>query len=288
MLEIFATLPNSWLSSIGGLFGLLVGSFLNVVIYRYPVMMKHSWTVQSRDWLDLEPLNDEEPPSLSKPASHCSKCKTPITALQNIPLISWLLLRGKCAKCKTSISIRYPLVELLTAVLSAVVVYKFGFSLQAGLGLILTWVLVALSFIDFDHKLLPDDIVLPTMWLGLCISLLPVFASTSDSVIGAIIGYLVFWVVFQLFLLLTGKEGMGHGDFKLMALLGAWFGWIYLPQIILISTVVGSIVGIGLMLFKKASAKLAIPFGPYIAAAGWIAMLWGNEINQAYLSYMNL
>lgn len=288
MLEFLAALPNSWLSSIGGLFGLLVGSFLNVVIYRYPVMMKHSWTVQSRDWLELEPLNDDEPPSLSKPASHCSNCKTPITALQNIPLISWLLLRGKCAKCKTSISIRYPLVELLTAVLSAVVVYKFGFSLQAGLGLVLTWVLVALSFIDFDHKLLPDDIVLPTMWLGLCMSLLPVFASTSNSVIGAIIGYLVFWVVFQLFLLLTGKEGMGHGDFKLMALLGAWFGWIYLPQIILISTVVGSIVGISLMLFKKASAKLAIPFGPYIAAAGWIAMLWGSEINQAYLSYMNL
>lgn len=288
MLESFAALPNSWLSAIGCLFGLLVGSFLNVVIYRYPVMMKYGWTTQSRDWLELEPLNDEQPPTLSKPASHCSNCKTPINALQNIPLVSWALLRGKCASCKTSISIRYPLVELLTAVLSAVVVYKFGFSLQAGLGLILTWVLVALSFIDFDHKLLPDDIVIPTMWLGLSLSLLPVFASASDSIIGAIIGYLVFWIVFQIFLLITGKEGMGHGDFKLMALLGAWFGWAYLPQIILISTIVGSIVGISLMLFKKASAELAIPFGPYIAAAGWIAMLWGNEINHAYLSYMNI
>lgn len=288
MFEIFSTLPNSWLSSLGGLFGLLVGSFLNVVIYRYPVMMKHSWTVQSRDWLELEPLTDAEPPTLSKPASHCSNCKSPITALQNVPLVSWLLLKGKCASCSTSISIRYPLVELLTAVLSAVVVYKFGFSLQAGFGLLLTWVLVALSFIDFDHKLLPDDIVIPVLWLGLALSLIPVFATPVESVIGTIIGYLVFWVVFQVFLLLTGKEGMGHGDFKLMALLGAWFGWVYLPQIILVSTIVGSLVGITLMVAKKASSELAIPFGPYIAAAGWIAMLWGTEINQAYLNYMNL
>jgi leader peptidase (prepilin peptidase)/N-methyltransferase len=288
MYDILSGLPNSWLSCLGGLFGLLVGSFLNVVIFRYPVMMKHAWTAQSRDWLELEPINDEQPPTLSKPASHCNNCKAPISALQNIPLLSWLLLAGKCANCKTDISIRYPLVELLTAILSAVVVFKFGFTLQAGMGLVLTWVLVALSFIDFDHKLLPDDIVIPTLWLGLSLSLLPVFATPVESLTGAIIGYLVFWVVFQVFLLLTGKEGMGHGDFKLMALLGAWLGWAYLPQIILVSTIVGSLVGIALMVIKKASSELAIPFGPYIALAGWLAMLWGNEINQAYLSYMNL
>jgi len=288
MLENLAALPTFWLSAIGGLFGLLVGSFLNVVVFRYPIMLKHSWSEQSREWLELEPLTEEQPPTLSKPASHCSNCKSPITPLQNIPLISWLLLRGKCANCSTSISIRYPIVELLTSVLSAIVVYKFGFSLQAGFGLLLTWVLIALSFIDFDHKLLPDDMVIPMLWLGLALTLLPVFASPKDAVIGAIIGYLVFWIVFQAFLLLTGKHGMGHGDFKLMALLGAWFGWVYLPQIILISTIVGSIVGISMILVKKASSEMTIPFGPYIAVAGWIAMLWGDEINQAYLSYMSL
>jgi leader peptidase (prepilin peptidase)/N-methyltransferase len=173
-------------------------------------------------------------------------------------------------------------------VLSAVVVYKFGWSLQAFFGVLLTWVLIALSFIDFDHKLLPDEIVLPTLWLGLGISLWPVFTLPQDAIIGAIAGYLSFWIVFQVFLKLTGKEGMGHGDFKLMGLLGAWLGWAYLPQIILISTVLGSIVGISLMLIKKASGELAIPFGPYIALAGWIAMLWGNEINNAYLIYTGL
>ena len=196
------------------------------------------------------------------------------------------MLRGKCANCKTGISVRYPLVELLTAILSAVVVYQFGFSLQAGFGLLLTWVLVALSFIDFDHKLLPDDIVIPTLWLGLAISLFPIFANPSNSIVGAIVGYLIFWLVFQAFLLVTGKEGMGHGDFKLMALLGAWLGWAYLPQIVLISTLVGSLAGVSMMVFKKASSELAIPFGPYLAVAGWIAMLWGNEINQGYLNYM--
>ncbi|MFT6407712.1 MAG: leader peptidase (prepilin peptidase)/N-methyltransferase [Arenicella sp.] len=288
MLETIAALPNSWLSSIGGILGLLIGSFLNVVIFRYPVMMKHQWTVQSRDWLELEPLPEQQPPSLSKPASHCSHCKTPIRAWQNIPILSWLLLRGKCASCSNTISIRYPLVELLTGILSAAVVYKFGFSLQAGFGLILTWVLVTLSFIDFDHKLLPDDIVIPTLWLGLGLSLVPVFSDIDSAVIGAIIGYLVFWIVFQIFLRLTGKEGMGYGDFKLMALLGAWLGWPYLPQIILISSVLGSIVGIALIVIKKESGQLAIPFGPYIALAGWLAMIYGDEINRAYFNYMNI
>jgi len=284
--------PNDLLSLFltvtAGVLGACIGSFLNVVIYRYPVMMKHQWTEQSRDWLELEPLETDTPPTLSKPASHCGNCKSPITAIQNIPLLSWIFLGGKCANCGVSISVRYPMVELLTAVLSAFVVYKFGFTLQSGFGLLLTWVLVTLSFIDFDHKLLPDDIVIPIMWLGLALSLVPVYTTPIDSIAGAIIGYLTFWLVFQAFLLLTGKQGMGHGDFKLMALLGAWFGWVYLPQIILISTVVGSIIGITMMLLKKASSEMAIPFGPYIALAGWIAMIWGSEINRAYLSYMNL
>ena len=246
-------------------------------------MMFHQWTVQSREWLKIEVDETEPPPTLSKPASHCGNCKTPIKAWQNIPLISWLILKGKCASCKTKISARYPLVELLTGVLSAIVVYKFGWSLQSALGLLLTWILVAVSFIDFDHKILPDDFVLPMLWLGLALSLIPVFASPTEAIIGAIAGYLTFWIVFQAFLLLTGKEGMGHGDFKLMSLLGAWFGWMYLPQIVLVSTILGSIVGVALIIVKKADGKMAIPFGPYIAIAGWIAMLWGDEINHTYL-----
>jgi len=287
VLENFAALPLSFLSGLGGVLGLLIGSFLNVVVFRYPNMMFFQWTAQSREWLGLH-VESGEPPTLSKPASHCSNCKTPIRAWQNIPVVSWLILGGKCASCKTKISIRYPLVELLTGILSAIVVYKFGWSLQSAFGLVLTWVLVSLSFIDFDHKLLPDDFVLPTLWLGLGLSVVPVFSSPIDSIIGAIAGYLSFWIVFQLFLRLTGKEGMGHGDFKLMALLGAWFGWIYLPQIILISTLVGSIFGITLILLKKANGDMAIPFGPYIALAGWIAMLWGDDINQSYLRLTGL
>jgi len=288
MLQQLASLPNGVLASLGLLFGLLVGSFLNVVIYRFPNMMKHQWTVQSREWLELESPENEEPPTLSKPASHCGNCKAPIKAWQNIPLVSYLILGGKCATCKHKISLRYPFVELLTGVLSAAVVYHFGFSLQSLFGVLLTWILVTLSFIDFDHKLLPDDIVLPTLWLGLGLSLWPVFALPIDAIIGAIAGYLSFWIVFQVFLRLTGKEGMGYGDFKLMALLGAWLGWQYLPQIILVSAVLGSIVGISIMVIKKADGKLAIPFGPYIAIAGWVAMLWGDELNRAYLGASGL
>lgn len=288
MFEQLSQLPIEVHTSIGLFFGLLVGSFLNVVIFRFPVMMMHGWTVQSREWLKLEPEPVAEPPSLSKPASHCGQCKSPIKAWQNIPLISWLILRGQCANCKAAISIRYPFVELLTGVLSAVVVYNFGWSLQSLFGVFLTWVLVALSFIDFDHKLLPDEIVLPTLWLGLGLSLFPVFSKPESAIIGSIAGYLFFWSVFQVFLKLTGKEGMGYGDFKLMGLMGAWFGWEFLPQIILLSTVLGSIVGISLMMFKKAARELAIPFGPYIAIAGWIAMLWGPQINLAYLNFNGL
>ncbi len=289
MLENFSLLPNSVLAGFGFLFGLLVGSFLNVVIFRFPKLLKHQWTVQSREWLELEPLDESEtPPGIVKPASHCGNCGATVRAWQNIPIISFLLLGGKCGSCKSPIGWRYPLVELLTGILSAVVVFKFGWGLESLFGLILTWVLVALTFIDFDHKLLPDDIVLPTLWLGLGLSLVPVFTDVRSSLIGAIAGYLVFWIVFQLFLRLTGKEGMGFGDFKLMSLLGAWLGWQYLPQIVLLSTLIGSIFGILIMLKQRSGGDTAIPFGPYIALAGWVAMMWGPEINAAYIAYTGL
>ena len=288
-MQQFASLPVEILAAVGLLFGLVVGSFLNVVIFRYPKMMMYQWTTQSREWLEIEaPDDEEEPPTLTRPASHCSHCKTPIKAWQNIPLISYLILRGKCGHCKTPISLRYPLVELLTGLLTATVVYYFGWSVQALFGVLLTWVLITLSFIDFDHKLLPDDIVIPMLWLGLGINVVPVFCHLPDAVIGAIAGYLSFWIVFQVFLRLTGREGMGYGDFKLMALLGAWFGWQYLPQIILISTIVGSVFGIAIMVTQKADGKLAIPFGPYIALAGWIAMIWGDDLNHFYLRFSGL
>jgi len=288
-------IPTSTLAGFACIFGILVGSFLNVVILRYPRLLKHHWAIQSRDYLikvgDLpsgsKPI-DTVPPGITHPRSHCRQCKTQLKAWQNIPLLSFILLAGKCAKCKTPIALRYPLVELLTGVLTAAVVYHFGWSLQSLYGALLTWVLVALSFIDFDHQLLPDDIVLPTLWIGLASSLVPVFTNPVDAVIGAIIGYCFLWLVFQAFKLVTGKEGMGYGDFKLLALLGAWLGWQLLPQIILISTVLGSILGIGLIITKRANRNNTIPFGPYIAIAGWIAMLWGAKINHAYLNSVGL
>jgi len=287
MLELFAGLSAPAHISLAVLLGLMVGSFLNVVIFRYPKMLQFQWTAQSHEWINQKPYTEAEPPTLSSPASHCGHCKAKIRAWQNIPLLSWLLLRGKCANCNAAISIRYPLVELLTGLLSGYVMYHFGWSLQTAFGLVFTWVLIALTFIDFDHKLLPDDIVLPTLWLGLALSLVPVFADVRSALIGAIVGYLVFWIVYQLFKILTGKEGMGHGDFKLMALLGAWLGWEFIPQIVLVSTLAGSIIGISLMVFKKANRDLAIPFGPYIAIAGWVALIWGQQINALYFSYLS-
>jgi leader peptidase (prepilin peptidase)/N-methyltransferase len=296
MLENIAALPAGAHIALGALFGLLVGSFLNVVIYRYPNLLKYQWTVQSKEWLSettklLKETPSEElgaPPGIIKPPSHCSHCKAPVRAWQNIPVLSFLLLGGKCASCDVKLPWRYPLVELLTAILSAVVVYEFGFSFTALCGVILTWVLVCLAFIDIDHQILPDDIVLPTLWAGLTLSLFPVFADPQSAIIGAVAGYLTLWLVFHLFKLLTGKEGMGYGDFKLLAVFGAWLGWQFLPQIILISTILGSVIGITLIATKKAQAGKAIPFGPYIAAAGWLAMLYGEQINQAYLRFSGL
>jgi len=289
MLSSFSLLATEIWVTIAFILGLLVGSFLNVVIYRLPKRMQFEWTQQSYEWLNKEPYSTvEEPPGIVFPASHCGHCKTPIKAWQNIPVVSFLLLKGRCGHCQQSISWRYPAIELLTAILSAYVMYHFGWSLQALFGLLLTWALVALTFIDFDHQLLPDDIVFPTLWLGLGLSTYTIFTQPSNAIIGAIAGYLSLWCVFQLFKLLTGKEGMGFGDFKLLSLFGAWFGWQVLPQIVLLSTLLGSIVGLTLIITGNTTRDKPMPFGPYLAIAGWVAMLWGEQINQLYLTSIGL
>lgn len=263
--------------------GLVVGSFLNVVIYRLPVMMQRSWESQCQELLELE-QTPRERFDLLKPDSRCPHCGTAIGPLENIPVLSYLLQRGRCKHCNGPISVRYPLVELLTALLSGITAWHFGFGWAALFAVVLTWALIAMSFIDFDHQLLPDDITLPFLWLGMLLSLFGLFTNTSSAIIGAVAGYLSLWLVYQVFKLATGKEGMGYGDFKLFALFGAWLGWQTLPLILLLSSLVGAAVGITLILFRGRDRQLPIPFGPYLAAAGWIALLWGNEITQAYLS----
>lgn len=288
MLQELAALPLSWHVCLAGIFGLMVGSFLNVVIYRYPARLKYQWSAQSYEWLHEKEYTETEPPGLITPGSHCGHCKAPVKAWQNIPILSFLLLRGRCANCQSAIGWRYPLVELLTGILSAVVVFQLGFNASAAFAVILTWVLVALTFIDIDHKLLPDNMVLPMLWLGLVLNIFNLYTDLHSAVIGSVAGYLFFWSVFQAFKLLTGKEGMGHGDFKLLALFGAWLGWQYLPQIILLSTVIGSVAGLALIVMRKSAIGQTIPFGPYIALAGWIALLYGSEINAWYLNFAGL
>jgi leader peptidase (prepilin peptidase)/N-methyltransferase len=289
-MELVSLLEQSPALFIGTIFvvGLLIGSFLNVVIHRLPIMMEREWQTQARDFLDLEHPADQATLTLAKPASRCPHCGHTIRWYENIPLLSYLWLRGKCSSCGAAIGLRYPLVELLTAVLSAVVAWHFGFGWQAGAALVLTWALIALSLIDVDHQLLPDSITLPFLWLGLALSLFPVFADMRASLIGAIAGYLSLWLVYQLFRLVTGKEGMGFGDFKLLALLGAWMGWQSLPMIVLLSSAVGAVLGGTLMLVKGRDRHQPMPFGPYLAIAGWIALLWGERISGAYLRWSGL
>jgi leader peptidase (prepilin peptidase) / N-methyltransferase len=265
-----------------GIIGLMVGSFLNVVIYRLPIMLQRGWRAECLEYLQL-PAETTEPFNLSLPLSHCPHCQTPIKPYQNIPVISYLLLKGRCASCQQPISLRYPLIETLTAVTSMTVAWHFGYGIQTVFALGLTWVLIALTFIDIDHQLLPDDLTLPMLWLGLLLNLFDLYNNSQASIIGAMTGYMVLWLVYQLFKLVTGKEGMGYGDFKLLALFGAWLGWQMLPLIILLSSLVGAIIGISLVIFVKRDRHVPIPFGPYLAIAGWIALLWGNEINQWYL-----
>nr|WP_317706745.1 A24 family peptidase [Methylomarinovum caldicuralii] len=263
--------------------GLLVGSFLNVVIHRLPVMLERRWRQECRAFLGLQEEPVTERFDLVRPASHCPHCGHPIRAWENIPLLSWLLLRGRCSQCRAPISLRYPVVELLTALVSLAVAWRFGVSFQTLWGLVLTWSLVALSAIDIDHQLLPDAITLPLLWLGLLLNVAGLFTDLRSGVIGAAAGYLVLWSVYQVFRLLTGKEGMGYGDFKLLAVFGAWLGWQMLPLIILISSLVGAIAGIALILLQGRDRGQPIPFGPYLAVAGWIALLWGRELTQWYL-----
>lgn len=264
--------------------GLLVGSFLNVVVYRLPIMLQQGWSAQAREVLEL-PAEEAPTFNLLWPQSRCPHCSAAIKAWQNIPVVSWLALRGRCAQCQQPISLRYPLVELTTGVLSAVVAWQFGYSWLTLAMLLLTWGLLALSLIDADHQLLPDLIVLPLLWLGLILNSFGLLTTLEDALFGAVFGYLALWSVFWLFKLLTGKEGMGYGDFKLLAMLGAWGGWQILPLTILLSSVVGAVLGVIILRLQRQGMGQPLPFGPYLAIAGWIAIIWGAQITQSYLQF---
>ena len=268
-----------------GILGHLVGSFLNVVIHRLPKMMERDWHSQCAE-LRGEEVPASEHLSLAKPRSRCPNCGHAITALENIPVLSWLFLRGRCSDCHTPISVRYPIVEALTGALTAFTAVHFGFGWTAAGAIVLVWCLIALTFIDFDTQLLPDSITLPLLWAGLLINLSGTFTDLPSSVLGAVIGYLSLWSVYWGFKLTTGKEGMGYGDFKLLAALGAWLGWQMLPLVILLSSLVGAVVGIALIVLAKQGRNVPIPFGPYLAAAGLLALFWGKELTQSYLRLM--
>ncbi len=294
MLELFSQSAALFTAVVFAL-GLVIGSFLNVVIHRLPLMMEIEWREQCAE-LGKQPPAENLPEgrfNLIIPQSHCPSCGQPIRYWQNIPVISYLSLRGRCANCRASISARYPAVELLTALLVAACAWRFGVGWEAVMAVVLTFGLVPITFIDAETQLIPDAIVLPLMWLGLGMSLFhPVagsetlFIAPRDAIVGAMAGYLSLWSVYQLFKLVTGKEGMGYGDFKLLAALGAWLGWQQLPSIILMSALVGAVVGLSLMVFRKHDRSVSIPFGPYLAAAGWITMLWGDALQGAYLDLL--
>ncbi|HWX66240.1 MAG TPA: A24 family peptidase [Rhodanobacter sp.] len=281
-------LPFALWIAFAGVLGLLVGSFLNVVILRLPERMAADWRREARDVLELEVDPTPLPPGIVREPSHCPQCMHPLSALDNIPLFGWLLLRGRCRYCKTKISIQYPLVELLSGLLSAVIVWKFGPSWAALAGLVLTWTLIALSGIDFRTQLLPDQLTFPLLWLGLLLALLPMFVTAPSSIIGAAIGYLSLWSVYWAFKLLTGKEGMGHGDFKLLAALGAWNGAVSLLPTILLSSLIGALVGSTLIALRKHQREIPMPFGPFIAAAGWVWFVAGHSLLRGYLNMFNM
>jgi leader peptidase (prepilin peptidase)/N-methyltransferase len=319
MLNDLAALYGNNLAVFAGsvfLLGLVIGSFLNVVIYRLPIILERDWRSQAAEWLpaagnaaasapiaEAAPITQspsiaQEPPerlSLSTPGSACPVCKAPIKAWQNIPVVSWLLLRGRCACCGTKISLRYPLVELATGLLSAWVAWHFGFGAPAACALLVTWALIALTGIDIDHQLLPDGITLPLLWAGLVAAVLvgpiagsPIPVSARDAIIGAASGYASLWLVFHAFRLITGKEGMGFGDFKLFAALGAWLGWKLLPLVIVLSAATGAVLGILMIVLRGRDRSAPIPFGPYLAAAGWLAMMYGDGLLSTYLRLSGL
>jgi leader peptidase (prepilin peptidase)/N-methyltransferase len=287
-MEIFSYLasdPNT-LIVVVGLLGLIIGSFLNVVIYRLPIMMQQEARLQCAELLNV-PVSQSSPSfNLIQPRSHCPHCGHQVTLLENIPLVSFVWQRGQCTACHQAISWRYPLVELLSASLAIILAWQFGFTWQLLGALTLTWILLALSMIDFDHQLLPDSLTLPGLWLGLGVNLFNLYTNIEASVIGAIAGYLFLWSIYWVFKLLTGKEGMGYGDFKLLALLGAWLGWQPLPSIILISSFLGALVGISLIIIRQHDKNVPIPFGPYLAFAGWIYLLWGDKLTQTYFTWL--
>ena len=272
-------------SIFAGTLGLMVGSFLNVVIHRLPKMMERDWRTQCAE------LNGQAPESLTRynlmvPRSACPHCGHAISAAENIPVFSYLFLHGKCKGCGTAISLRYPVVEATSGILSALAAWHFGFGLAGLAAIVFVWALIALTFIDFDTQLLPDDITLPLLWLGLLLNLNGAFTSLANAVIGTVAGYLVLWLVYWAFKLTTGKEGMGYGDFKLLAAIGAWLGWTMLPLVIMLSSVVGAVVGISLIVFAKHGRNIPIPFGPYLAGGGLIALFWGQALTQSYLQLL--
>lgn len=299
LLEILQTHPGAFTSTCL-ILGLMVGSFLNVVIHRLPKMLDLGWREQCAELAQLE---DKQPSLVAKPhspiavtptpaynlivpRSACPHCNHPISALENIPIVSYLVLRGKCKSCGAAISPRYPIIEATSGILSALAAAHFGYGMTAIAALILIWALLALTAIDFDTMLLPDDITLPLLWLGLLVNLFGTFTDLRSAVIGAVIGYLALWGVYWLFKLTTGKEGMGYGDFKLLAALGAWFGWQMLPLILVLSSLVGAITGISLMVLLKRGRNIPIPFGPYLAGGGIIALFWGQTLTQNYLQLL--
>lgn len=283
VLDLLRTSPPT-LYVAATLLGLAVGSFLNVVIHRLPKMMEREWQRDCRALLELEADAASEPFDLVRPRSRCPHCGHAIRTLENIPVISWIMLRGCCSGCGAGISLRYPAVEIATAVFTVAVVWHFGPVPQVLAALPLTWALIALTAIDLDHQLLPDDITLPLLWFGLITNVFGMFTNLPSAVLGAAAGYLLLWLVYMAFKLLTGKEGMGHGDFKLLAMLGAWTGWQMLPLIIILSSVAGSVVAIALLIRGHERSR-PIPFGPYLAAAGWVALLWGEPITRSYLRW---
>ncbi|MGY0578475.1 MAG: prepilin peptidase [Paraglaciecola chathamensis] len=293
--QLMADSPLFFLSFVF-IVSLMVGSFLNVVIYRLPVMMERSWKAdfQAHFETDVSTLGsntdstESTPFNLIKPDSTCPKCQHKIRAWENIPVISWLLLRGKCSQCKNAISIRYPLIELGTALCSVWIAWHFGYSWSALAGVVMTWILVALIFIDIDTMLLPDQLTLPLLWMGLLFSIVNPAVTSADSIIGATVGYLSLWSVYWAFKLLTGKEGMGYGDFKLLAALGAWMGWQYLAIVVLMSSLVGAVIGISVLSFQGKDKGQAIPFGPYLAIAGWLTLLYGDWISTKYWQWVGL
>ncbi|WP_028080060.1 prepilin peptidase [Solimonas soli] len=262
--------------------GLLIGSFLNVVILRLPRMMEQAWKREAREALELPPL-DEARVTLAHPPSCCPQCGAPIKPWHNVPVLSWLALRGRCASCGTRISLQYPLVELAAGLLAAACAWRFGYGPQLAAALLLSWTLLALAVIDLRTQLLPDDLTLPLLWLGLLLAFVPVFADLRAAVAGAMAGYLALWSIYWLFKLTTGKEGMGYGDFKLLGALGAWLGWQALPAIVLLSSVVGAAVGVALIVARRHGREVPIPFGPYLAAAGWLVLMFGDALNHLYL-----